>query len=218
MPPPNIPPPNLFHVESSITQNQRELRNGHKGGVLWFTGLSGSGKTTLAQATQRLLFARGYQVFVLDGDNIRSGLCADLGFDAASRRENIRRIGEVAALFAQAGMVVIAAFISPYHEDRVKARAIAPELFHNIYISADLATCEARDVKGLYAKARAGDVAHFTGISAPYEVPAQPDLVLDTMQHDVAACCAQLVAYVQQHFGDPDRIAQDRVNLNENTA
>src|SRR5262249_41961866 len=156
-------------VAESITHAERARVNGHMGGVLWLTGLSGAGKTTLALALQKELFARGYQVFVLDGDNIRKGLSRDLGFSPADRQANLRRVGETAALFAQAGFIVTTAFISPTHADRALARAAASEYFHTVYVKADLATCEKRDVKGLYRKARAGEIAEFTGISAPYE-------------------------------------------------
>ncbi len=182
-----------------ITQQQL-ARNKHTGGVLWFTGLSGAGKTTLSQAVQKTLCAEGYQVYVLDGDIIRTGLCSDLGFSPQDRHENLRRVGEVAKLFAHAGFIVISAFISPYSEDRQRVRNLTPELFHNIYINADVQTCERRDVKGLYAKARAGEIQHFTGISAPYEVPEQPDLVVDTMNQTVEESSAQLIDYIKKHF------------------
>ncbi len=191
----------LFTEEMMITTDQRESVNGHKGGILWFTGLSGSGKSTLAKELQQQLFARGYQVYVLDGDNVRQGLNADLGFAPEDRAENIRRVGEVAALFADAGMIVISAFISPYGEDRRRARAAAPEQFHTVHIQADLATCEARDTKGLYKKARDGEISEFTGISAPYEIPDNPELVIDTAGATIDACVAQLLAYVEKHFG-----------------
>jgi bifunctional enzyme CysN/CysC len=185
-----------------VTPHQRALKNGHTGGVLWFTGLSGAGKTTVAQGLQKALFAKGYQVFVLDGDNVRKGLCRDLGFAPDDRTENLRRAGEVAALFAQAGFIVITSFISPTHADRTIARAASPEYFHSVYIKADLSTCEQRDVKGLYKKARAGEIPQFTGISAPYEEPEHPDVVIDTMHRDVATCVEQLVRYVQRQFVD----------------
>jgi len=194
---------NIVAVDYQITQQQRMLMNGHRGGVLWFTGLSGSGKTTLAKELQMRLFAKGYQVYVLDGDNVRRGLCSDLGFSQQDRQENIRRIGEVASLFADAGFMVITAFISPYAEDRRRARSMAEHYFNTIYIKADVETCEKRDVKGLYKKARAGEIKEFTGISAPYEIPEQPDLVIDTQQHDIENCISQLMAYVDEHFVKP---------------
>ena len=191
---------NVFAVEQKISPEQRAARNGHSGGILWFTGLSGAGKSTLALELQKRLFEKGYQVYVLDGDNIRQGLNSDLGFSPAERTENIRRVGEAAALFANAGMIVISAFISPYREDRKRARSAAPEHFHTVHIKADVATCEQRDTKGLYKKARAGTVLDFTGVSAPYEEPENPELVIDTMQHSVEECVAQLVAYVESQF------------------
>jgi bifunctional enzyme CysN/CysC len=192
--------PNVRTEEMHITRAQRAAANGHTGGILWFTGLSGSGKSTLAKELQQHLFAHGYQVYVLDGDNIRQGLNADLGFSPEERAENIRRVGEVAALFADAGMIVISAFISPYRADRHRARAAAAELFHTVYINAGVEACEARDVKGLYQKARLGEIADFTGVSAPYEIPDNPELVINTETHSVSECVEQLLAYVKKHF------------------
>src|SRR5690606_34801881 len=166
--------------EHRVTTAMREERNGHGGGVVWLTGLSGSGKSTLALELEKRLFDLGYQAYMLDGDNIRHGLNANLGFAPEDRAENIRRIGEVAALFSRMGAIAITAFISPYREDRARARAAAGGRFHEIHIKADVATCEARDPKGLYKKARAGEIPDFTGISAPYEEPEAPELVVDT--------------------------------------
>jgi len=192
---------NLSPVGHKVTRHAREQRYGHKGGVLWFTGLSGAGKSTLAMAVEQTLFRKGYAVYVLDGDNIRSGLNANLGFSPADRVENIRRVGEVAALFADAGFLCITAFISPYRADRAKARAAAPlGGFHEIHIAADLATCEARDPKGLYRKARAGDIQEFTGISAPYEPPEAPALRVDTAGNSFDYCLDQILNYVGQQF------------------
>ncbi|MDX1581756.1 MAG: adenylyl-sulfate kinase, partial [Alphaproteobacteria bacterium] len=165
---------NIQRVEHSIDADARARRNGHLGGVLWFTGLSGAGKSTLAIEVERRLFDKGYQTYVLDGDNVRHGLNANLGFSPEDRAENIRRVGEVSALFARAGMLSITSFISPYRSDRDRAREAAGEGFHEIYIHADLETCEERDPKGLYKKARAGEIKDFTGISAPYEPPSSP--------------------------------------------
>jgi bifunctional enzyme CysN/CysC len=187
---------NLVHAEYEIDRAARARRNGHHGAVLWFTGLSGAGKSTLANELEKRLFARGFQVYVLDGDNVRNGLNADLGFSPEDRAENIRRVSEVAALFASAGVVCITAFISPYRADRERARTAAGDDFHEFYIKADLETCEKRDPKGLYAKARAGQIPQFTGISAPYEAPEAPELVIDTSEHDVEACVDRLVGYV----------------------
>ncbi|HLI10203.1 MAG TPA: adenylyl-sulfate kinase [Alphaproteobacteria bacterium] len=191
---------NLTAVAHRVSQAVREARVGHRGGVLWFTGLSGAGKSTLAMEVEQRLFARGYNVYVLDGDNLRRGLNSNLGFSAEDRAENIRRVGEVAALFADAGFVCITAFISPYRSDRERARQAAPGKFHEIHINADLAVCEARDPKGLYRRARAGDIKEFTGISAPYEPPAAPELVVDTDRRGVEECAAQIVAYVERSF------------------
>ncbi|MCC6466867.1 MAG: adenylyl-sulfate kinase [Alphaproteobacteria bacterium] len=192
---------NLTGVEHGVTKQARAARNGHVGGVLWFTGLSGSGKSTLAMEVERRLFEMGYQVYVLDGDNVRRGVNANLGFSPEDRAENIRRVGELAALFADAGTIAIAAFISPYRADRERARAAARDTsFHEIFIKAELAVCEGRDPKGLYKKARAGQIAEFTGISAPYEEPERPELVVDTGRAAVAACAEAIVAYVARNF------------------
>ena len=191
---------NIQRVEHAISVDARARRNGHVGGVLWLTGLSGSGKSTLAVGLERRLFNLGYQVYVLDGDNIRHGLNADLGFSPEERAENIRRVGEVAALMSQSGMLVITAFISPYRSDRARARKATGNRYHEIYVKADLATCESRDPKGLYAKARAGKILNFTGISAPYEAPDQPDLKVDTVALDVNSSVELMVEYVRGQF------------------
>lgn len=196
---------NIHQVDSDITAERRGYLNGHKGGVLWFTGLSGSGKTTLAMELQKRLFAKGYQVYVLDGDNVRNGLNRDLGFSPEDRSENIRRIGEVAALFADAGVIVITAFVSPYKKDRDAARVSAPSAFHSIYIKADVDTCEKRDPKGLYKKARSGEILDFTGVQAPYEEPDNPDLVINTMDQDIEGSVEKLVKYVEKQLVDPVR-------------
>jgi bifunctional enzyme CysN/CysC len=196
---------NLVSVEHRVTAEQRALRNGHRGGVLWLTGLSGAGKSTLAVALEQALFARGFQVFVLDGDNVRLGLNSNLGFSPDDRAENIRRVGETAALFAEAGFLVVTAFISPYRADRARARAAAERVlgtggFHEVYVKASLATCEARDPKGLYRKARAGEIAEFTGVSAPYEAPETPEVAVDTQQLDPERSTELLVAYAVEKF------------------
>lgn len=196
---------NIFDVDFGVTNEQRFLANGHSGGILWFSGLSGAGKSTIAKMLQKRLFDKGYQVFVLDGDNIRKGLNSDLGFSAEDRAENLRRVAEVSALFAKAGVIVISAFISPTRESRTVARSIAPNYFHNIHIKASLKTCEKRDVKGLYKKARAGEIEDFTGISAPYEEPANPDLTLDTENLSVEACVELLIKYVNEQMVEPIR-------------
>ena len=192
---------NVKRVEGRIGLAERWQANGHKSGILWLTGLSGAGKSTLAVELEQHLFRKGWHVTVLDGDNIRHGLSADLGFAPEDRAENIRRVGEVAALIARSGMIVITAFISPYRADRDRVRRIAPDLFHEIHVAADLATCERRDPKGLYAKARAGQIPEFTGISAPYEAPEAPDLVVDTARNGLDACLGQLSAYVERSLG-----------------
>lgn len=198
--PTKIKSQNLTEVTQQVSLEQRIQRNGHQPGILWLTGLSGSGKSTLSQELQTRLFAKGYQVMVLDGDNVRHGLCSDLGFKPEDRSENIRRVGEVAALFARAGFIVITAFISPYIADRKRARAAAPELFHSVYVKAPLETCETRDVKGLYAKARRGEIKGFTGIDDPYEAPQNPDLTIDTSQSTIEEGVALLMKYVEEHL------------------
>jgi bifunctional enzyme CysN/CysC len=194
---------NLRGPDSRVTAEMRRQRYGHPGGVLWFTGLSGAGKSTIAITVEQRLFALGYQVYVLDGDNIRRGLNTNLGFSPDDRAENIRRVGEVAALFADAGFIVISAFISPYRSDRERARHGADRLgsdrFHEIYIKAPLATCESRDPKGLYKLARAGKIADFTGISAPYESPEAPDLVVDTAALSIEEAVEMVVDFVRSH-------------------
>jgi bifunctional enzyme CysN/CysC len=194
---------NLHPTEARIDPEQRSIANGHLGGVLWFTGLPSSGKTTLARELEQRLFARGYQVFVLDGDNIRSRLNSDLGFEPQDRTENIRRVGEVAAVFADAGMIVIAAFISPYHADRERARVAAGERFHCVYIESDVETCEKRDPYGLWERVRQGKIQNFTGVDAPYEVPIEPELVVNTRDCSVDECVDRLLEYVRSHLVEP---------------
>ncbi|HET6619486.1 MAG TPA: adenylyl-sulfate kinase [Dongiaceae bacterium] len=183
-----------------ITNGQRITRNGHKGGVLWFTGLSGAGKSTIAMAVEQELFRRGYQAYVLDGDNVRRGLNANLSFSPEDRAENIRRVGEVAALFADSGQIVVTAFISPYRSDRERARGAAGDGFHEIYIKASLATCEQRDPKGLYRRARSGEIAEFTGVTAPYELPESPELTIDTDRLSIEESVAAVLDYVDRNF------------------
>ena len=192
---------NITSVEHRVTATERAAQAGHPGGVLWFTGLSGSGKSTLAVELERRLFNAGYNVYVLDGDNLRHGLNANLGFSPEDRAENIRRVGEVAALFADTGMLVITAFISPYRDDRDRARkAAAGAAFHEVFIDAGLEECERRDPKGLYARARAGEIANFTGISAPYEPPDHCDLKVQTATQTIEESVAALIRYVQEIF------------------
>lgn len=189
---------NITWHHSELTRGDRETRNGHRGLVLWFTGLSGSGKSTLAQEVQGALFERGCQTYVLDGDNVRHGLNKDLGFSPADREENIRRIGEVANLFADAGIIALTAFISPYRADRDQARAISGDSFVEVYVKCDLEVCEARDPKGLYKKARAGLIPEFTGISAPYEAPENPELVVDTSRESLQESATRVLAYLEE--------------------
>ena len=191
---------NITAVDSRISTADRASRNGHKGGVLWLTGLSGSGKSTLAIELERRLFNAGYNTYVLDGDNIRYGLSSNLGFSPEDRAENIRRIGEVAALFANAGFIVITAFISPYQEDRAQARKAVGDNFHEIFVKADLSVCETRDPKGLYGKARRGEIPEFTGISAPYEEPENPEFTIDTAAADIDAAATNLTEFVAAKF------------------
>jgi bifunctional enzyme CysN/CysC len=187
----------LVAVRHDVLADERAQRSGHVGAVVWLTGLSGAGKSTLAMALERRLFDLGWNVYTLDGDNVRRGLNADLGFAPEDRQENIRRVGEVAALFADAGAVCITAFISPYRDDRARARAAAGERrFLEVHVHSDLATCEARDPKGFYRKARAGQLKAFTGVDSPYEPPESADLVVDTQRTSVAACVEQLASFV----------------------
>jgi len=190
---------NLTKVEHRVEYDERCQRNRHKGTVIWFTGLSASGKSTLATMLEQRLFEMGRQVYVLDGDNVRHGLCSDLGFSAQDRAENIRRIGELSALFARAGLIVISAFISPYRQDRRQAREAASGNFHEIYLQTDLKVCEKRDPKGLYAKARSGEILDFTGISAPYEAPENPELTIDTGAMDIEDSLDMIVDYVERN-------------------
>ncbi len=194
---------NIFAVDHEISKEVRSKRNGHRGGVIWFTGLSGSGKTTIALEVEKRLFQKGYQTYVLDGDNVRGGLNANLGFSPEDRAENIRRVGEVAALFADAGFVVLTAFISPYRSDRERARSAAIRTignFHEVYVRAPLNICEKRDPKGLYRKARSGDILDFTGISAPYEAPATPQLIVDTSDKPEQKSVEEVMDYVESNF------------------
>ena len=172
---------NIAWHEASVDRAERARARGHRSAILWFTGLSGSGKSTLANAVNAALFKRGLATYVLDGDNIRHGLCKDLGFSDADREENIRRIGEVAKLFLDSGVIVLTAFVSPFRADRDKARALVEDGdFLEIHCDAALDICESRDPKGLYAKARAGQIKEFTGISSPYEAPENAELKIDT--------------------------------------
>jgi adenylyl-sulfate kinase len=191
---------NLTAVPHRVGPEARRRRFGHEGAVIWLTGLSASGKSTLAMGLEERLLTLGYACYTLDGDNIRHGLNADLGFSPEDRAENIRRVGEVAALFADAGLICITAFISPYRQDRLLARQAAWRTqFHEIHLAADLSTCESRDPKGLYRKARAGDLRDFTGIDSPYEPPDAPELRLDTGIESSEESLKKLVDHVVRH-------------------
>lgn len=190
----------VWHAQS-VARETREAKNRHKGCVLWYTGLSGSGKSTVANKTEELLSQRNAQTYLLDGDNIRFGLNSDLGFEKKDRRENIRRIGEVAKLFADSGTIVSVAFISPYRADRERARKIVEEAgldFVEIFVKCDLAVCESRDPKGLYKKARAGEIKNFTGLDAPYEEPLDPELVLDSGHADPETLAKRVLDFLNR--------------------
>ena len=189
---------NITWHMGEVDHADRRVAHGHRGAVLWFTGLSGSGKSTIAHRVERLLIERGAFAYVLDGDNVRHGLNADLGFSPDEREENIRRIGEVSRLFCDAGAIVLSAFISPYRRDRDRVRAIVPEgQFVEVYVDTPLAVCEARDPKGLYKKARAGEISNFTGLDAPYESPSDPEVHLRTAEMSVDEAAARVVGYLE---------------------
>ncbi len=171
---------NVVWHNATVTRERREAQNEHRGGLFWFTGLSGAGKSTLAHSVEEMLYQSGYRTYVLDGDNVRHGLCADLSFSDEDRKENIRRIGHMSMLYVEAGIVVLTAFISPFRADRENVRKIAGNDFHEIYCKCSLEVCEDRDVKGLYKRARAGEIPDFTGISSPYEEPEFANLTIDT--------------------------------------
>lgn len=181
-----------------IKREDREKLNGHKGLVLWFTGLSGSGKSTVAGLLERELHARGKSTYILDGDNIRSGLNADLDFSEKSRTENIRRIGEVAKLFTDSGIITLSAFISPFKSDREKVKnTVGAESYIEIFVDCPLEVCEKRDVKGLYAKARAGEIPNFTGISSPFESPENPEIRIETHKNEPEECVKQIINIIE---------------------
>ncbi len=189
---------NIVWHEESVTKEDRRKKNNHHSFVLWFTGLSGSGKSTLANAVAKTLFEQNIHCYVLDGDNVRHGLNSDLGFSAEDRTENIRRIGEVAKLFVDSGQIVLTAFISPFRQDRQLVRdKLEQDEFVEIYVRCPLETCEQRDPKGLYKKARRGEIRDFTGIDSPYEPPISPELIVDTDEHSIEQCVQQIIAYLQ---------------------
>ena len=186
---------NVVWHAATVTRERREQLNGHRGGLFWFTGLSGAGKSTLAHSVEEKLYDNGYRTFVLDGDNVRHGLCADLTFSDEDRKENIRRIGHMAMLYVEAGIVVLTAFISPFRADRQNARKIAGSDFHEIYCKCSLEVCEDRDVKGLYKRARAGEIPDFTGISSPYEEPRSAELTVNT-ESQLDSCSDEVFNYI----------------------
>ncbi|MEJ2214626.1 MAG: adenylyl-sulfate kinase [Gammaproteobacteria bacterium] len=190
---------NIVWHASKVSRSDRETLNNHKGAVLWFTGLSGSGKSTLAHAVEEQLYLQGARTYVLDGDNIRHGLSSNLGFSEEDRKENIRRIGEVAKLMMDAGTIVMTAFISPFIKDRADVRKLMPHGdFIEIYCNATLETCEKRDVKGLYKKARAGEIKNYTGIDSPYEAPENPDLTIDTGSSNLEDSVKKVMRFLEK--------------------
>lgn len=188
---------NIVWHDHKITRAERSVNKNQKPCLLWFTGLSGSGKSTIANALDVALHNRGYHTFLLDGDNVRHGLCRDLGFSDEDRVENIRRIGEVSKLFTDAGLIVLSAFISPFTSDRLLVRNLMPAgEFIEVFMDTPLDTCEQRDPKGLYEKARAGEIRNFTGIDSPYEAPERPEVRLDTSVMSVDQCVDKLIGYL----------------------
>ena len=190
---------NIVWSASEVDAQNRRAVLGHNPATVWFTGLSGSGKSTLAKAVEVSLVKRGVRAFILDGDNVRHGLNTDLGFSPADRTENIRRVGEVCRLFYDAGLVVLTAFISPYKQDRCRVRSRHPAGgFIEVFVDCPVEVCERRDVKGLYRKARAGEIADFSGVSAPYEAPLEPELVVNTAESDLATCASKVLAHLEE--------------------
>ena len=192
---------NIKPVSFSVTEIDRALRFNHRSAIIWMTGLSGSGKSTIAKEIEKKLFLKNYNVFVLDGDNLRAGINRGLGFTTEDRTENIRRTAEVARLLSQAGFIVIVSLISPYISERKKARDIRPEIFKEIFIKASIDECKKRDVKGLYSKAISGEIENFTGISSPYEDPKNPDLILNTEKESIEESVNKLESFIIKEFG-----------------
>ena len=189
---------NVVWEQGLITRQDREALNGHRSFALWFTGLSGSGKSTLAHAVEKKLFEMGCRTFVLDGDNVRHGLSSNLSFSEDDRKENIRRIGEAAKLMTEAGIIALTAFISPFRADREMVRSLFPHGgFIEVYCNASLEVCESRDVKGLYKKARAGEIKNYTGINSPYEAPVNPELIIDTAFLDLNQASGEIMEYLK---------------------
>mgnify|MGYP001164049250 CR=1 FL=1 len=201
---PQISDKNIKWHHLTVDREKLENMRGHKGMVLWFTGLSGSGKSTLANALNDYLHKQGLSTFILDGDNIRHGLCKDLGFSDKDREENIRRIGEVANLFMNAGIITITAFVSPFQTDRDKVRKIIGNDFIEVFCAANLEVCEQRDTKGLYKKARLGEINDFTGISSPYEIPSNPEITVNTGTLNLSESVEKIVNFLTE---------KDRINL-----
>ena len=191
---------NITWHDSEVTKAERQVRHNHKSAILWFTGLSGSGKSTISVALEKALFERGLNTYRLDGDNVRHGLNNNLGFSPEDRQENIRRIAEVSKLMVDAGLITLTAFISPYKADRDRAREIVEDgEFIEIYTKASVEACEKRDPKGLYQKARTGKIPEFTGISAPYEAPEHPEIVIDTEETSIEEAVLQILNYLETH-------------------
>ncbi len=189
---------NTVWHQATVTRERREMLHKHKGVILWFTGLSGAGKSTLAHSVEERLHQMHCSTFVLDGDNVRHGLCGDLGFSEADRTENIRRIGNVSKLFLEAGVIVLSAFISPYKKDREIVRNLTPHGdFIEIYCAASLNICEQRDIKGLYEKAKKGEIKEFTGVSSPYEIPKKPELTINTGELAIDDCVDEIIQYLK---------------------
>ena len=186
--------PEVVWHHATVTRERRQQQNKHKSVILWFTGLSGAGKSTLAHCVEEALYQIGSRTYVLDGDNVRHGLCGDLGFSVEDRNENIRRIAEVSKLMLEAGVITLTAFISPFREERQKARQLIPQgEFFEIYCKCPVEICEERDVKGLYEKARKGEIKSFTGISSPYEEPTNPELIVETSEQSLEECTQQVM-------------------------
>ena len=189
---------NIIYHAASVNRERRNQLNNHKSVVIWFTGLSGSGKSTLAHSVEEILFSKGCRTYVLDGDNVRHGLTSNLGFSNEDRKENIRRIGEVTKLMMEAGLIVMTAFISPFREDRIAVRnLISDGDFIEIYCKASLETCEARDLKGLYKRARLGEIKNYTGINSPYEIPDNPELIIDIDKESLEESVSKIVSFLQ---------------------
>ncbi len=189
---------NIFPFDSQVSNDQRKALMKQEPRLIWLTGLSGSGKSTLAVRLEHYLYSNGYKVYILDGDNMRNGLCKDLSFTQQARKENLRRIGEVAKLMLDAGLIVISAFISPYEEERNSVRdTVGSDRFIEVYVRCTVETCEIRDIKGLYAKARKGLIADFTGVSAPYEAPTSPDIEVNTEKESIEESLLKIINYLE---------------------